>query len=78
MKLVATPNPIPAPRMAQNKSGSWWAEHVTIRPSARTISASRRLSMTKPCRAVRCPNPPPSVRPPIPVWFTTPPTAARP
>ena len=40
---------------------------ATIEPSARTTSASSRLSMVRPPERAMCPIPPPSVSPPTPV-----------
>src|SRR5581483_8642000 len=37
-----------------------------------------RLSTVNPCLRIRCPRPPPSVRPPIPVWLMIPPVVASP
>ena len=71
---VRTPNMCPAPRMAQNRSGSSVFEHCTIRPSAKTISADSRLSMARPFVPDRKPNPPPVVYPATPVCCTVPPT----
>ena len=64
----------PAPRMAQNRSGSSVFEHRTIRPSARTISAESKLSIARPFVPDRNPNPPPVVYPATPVCCTVPPT----
>jgi hypothetical protein len=50
----------------------------TTVPSGVTSSAPTRLSQVKPYCAVRCPIPPPSVRPQTPVEPTTPPGVTRP
>lgn len=47
-------------------------------PSAVTTSAESRLSMVSPAFAVSQPVPPPSVRPPMPVWLTVPAGTASP
>ena len=52
-KLVTTPKLPPPPRRAQNRSGCWLLLAVTKLPSARTTSASRRLSMVRPYLRVR-------------------------
>ena len=64
---VTTPKLPPPPRSAQNSSGFSSAEARTIEPSARTTSASSRLSMVRPPERAMCPMPPPSVSPPTPV-----------
>ena len=66
-KDVTTPKLPPPPRIAQKRSGFSVAEARTIEPSARTISASMRLSMARPKRRDRWPRPPPRVRPATPV-----------
>ena len=69
---MTTPKLPPPPRIAQNRSlfSSALATHEV--PSASTTSADSRLSMVSPYLRVRCPMPPPSVRPPTPVLPTMP------
>ncbi len=57
----------PPPRIAQNRSGFSSALARTSFPSAVTTSADRRLSAVSPYLRLIQPNPPPSVRPAIPV-----------
>ena len=77
-KAVTTPKLPPPPRSAQKRSACASAEARRIRPSAVTTSAATRLSALKPALRLSHPMPPPSVRPPMPVWLTKPPTVARP
>ena len=64
---VTTPKFPPPPRIAQKSSGSRSASTCTTEPSARTTVAETRWSIVSPYVRVRCPVPPPSVRPPTPV-----------
>ena len=64
---MTTPKLPPPPRSAQNSSGFSSALARACVPSARTTSASIRLSIVSPCLRERWPMPPPRVRPPTPV-----------
>ena len=75
---VTTPKLPPPPRIAQKRSGSRSASVETTEPSARTTVAATRLSIVSPNARVRCPRPPPSVRPPTPVVEITPAGTAPP
>ena len=75
---VTTPKLPPPPRSAQNRSGCSVALARTQRPSASTTCADSRLSIVSPCTRVSQPQPPPSVRPPTPVWLIVPAGTARP
>ena len=75
---VATPKLPPPPRRPQNSSGSVSASTRMRSPSAVTSSTESRLSTVRPCLRIRCPSPPPSVSPPMPVWLMIPPVVARP
>jgi hypothetical protein len=75
---VTTPKLPPPPRIAQKRSGSEFSLAVTKLPSARTTSASIRLSIESPRVRVRFPTPPPSVSPPTPVVEMIPNGAVRP
>src|SRR5215469_9232623 len=75
---VTTPKFPPPPRIAQNKSGFSLALATTNLPSASTRSAASRLSMVRPYFRVRCPSPPPSVKPPTPVVEIIPDGTANP
>ena len=57
----------PPPRIAQNRSGFSRTLTWISLPSAVTISAEIRLSIVMPNFRVSQPNPPPSVRPAMPV-----------
>ena len=64
---VTTPKRAPpAPRSAQNRSGSRSASQVTERPSGSVTCAARRASEVSPWRRPRIPSPPPRVRPAMP------------
>ena len=52
---ATTPKFPPPPRRAQNKSSSLPGSAVTIRPSARTMSAAIRLSSARPKRPINGP-----------------------
>src|SRR5437867_5979933 len=75
---VTTPKLPPPPRIAQKRSSFFFELAVTKLPSAVTMSAERRLSHDSPHLRVRCPMPPPRVRPAIPVVETKPPGVASP
>ena len=75
---VTTPKLPPPPRSAQNRSAYWSADVRRILPSAVTTSADSRLSTVRPKRRISRPTPPPRVRPPTPVWLTTPAGTTRP
>ena len=75
---VTTPKLPPPPRSAQRRSGCRSSFAVTKLPSARTTSASIRLSIESPSLRVMCPTPPPSVSPPTPVVEMIPNGAASP
>src|SRR5215203_138048 len=76
--LVTTPKLPPPPRSAQNSSGFCDSEACATDPSAVTSSTDRRLSQVSPYLRTRWPNPPPSVKPPMPVLDTSPPVVASP
>ena len=78
MNAVTTPKFPPPPRSAQKRSGFSLAFAWTNRPSARTTSAETRLSLVRPHFLVKCPMPPPRVKPPTPVVEIIPLGAARP
>ncbi len=75
---VTTPKLPPPPRSAQKRSGCSSALARTERPSASTTCADSRLSIVNPCIRLNQPQPPPSVRPPTPVWLTVPAGTASP
>ena len=65
----AVPRRVPAPSRRRRACRS---------PSAVTRSTASRLSTVRPCLRIRWPRPPPSVRPPMPVWLMIPPVVASP
>ena len=67
----------PPPRSPQNRSGFSVALARSCRPSAVTTLADKRLSIVMPYFRVNQPNPPPSVRPVIPVVELMPTGSAR-
>src|ERR1700674_4554974 len=67
-----------AAAVAQKRSGFSFAAAVRILPSAVTTCAETRLSQLSPACAVKCPIPPPSVSPPMPVRLMNPPVTASP
>ena len=75
---VTTPKLPPPPRKPQKRSGCSVALVWRNWPSAVTMSAASRLSLTMPWRRDSQPKPPPSVSPAIPVVEIAPPTAANP
>ncbi len=75
---VATPKLPPPPRMAQNRSGCSFALVTTVRPSAVTSSADKRVSHVAPCLPESQPRPPPRVRPETPTDAHCPRTGAKP
>src|SRR5215216_2512537 len=76
---VTTPKlPAPAPRRAQNSSGSRVASHSIRRPFARTIWAPIRWSEVTPYFLPRIPSPPPRVSPATPTSGQVPAGMARP
>ena len=65
-KDVAMPKFDPAPRTAQNRSGSSSGVARTTRPSASTSSTAVRWSMVSPCERANQPTPPAVASPPTP------------
>src|SRR6185503_6168 len=78
LNSVTTPKLPPPPRRPKNRSGFSDAEARTVRPSAVTTVYLSTLSQASPHRRASQPIPPPSVRPPTPVWDTLPAVVARP
>ena len=78
LEVVTMPKFPPPPRRPQNRSGCSSGLESMTAPSAVTTRHERRLSRASPCLRMSQPIPPPSVRPPIPVWLTTPPVTASP
>src|SRR5262245_55529353 len=77
--LVTTPKlPAPAPRSAQNNSGSLCALQKRCRPSAVTTSICVRLSHARPRARDEYPWPPPRVSPETPTASQVPNGTARP
>src|SRR5882762_10296484 len=66
------------PRIAQKRSGSSFALVFTVRPSANTTVAERRLSKARPYSALRRPYPPPDKDPATPINQTNAPTTSSP
>ena len=77
-KEVTTPKLPPPPRSAQKRSGFSSAEARRTRPSAVTTSAATQVVDVRPALRLSQPMPPPSVRPPMPVWLTKPPAVGQP
>ncbi len=77
-KEVTTPKLPPRRESPRRDRGARPRRHEPSRRSASTTSASSRLSIVRPHLRVRCPRPPPSVRPPTPVVEMIPLGVARP
>ena len=68
----------PPPRNAQNRSVFSSSDATRTSPAAVTTRAESRLSIASPYLRLSHPMPPPSVRPPTPVWLISPTGTARP